>query len=133
MEVPVEVIGIKPFTILLTACNQQKRFNVPPGKHVLSMPFVYHVSAPSPNVTSVAIYEFWTASGNITVGGYRFLLNTKKSTTRNVVVYGAAAPGAGNWQKGDRVVQSTSTVGQPKAWVCTVAGTPGTWVSEGNL
>jgi len=24
-------------------------------------------------------------------------------------------------------------VGSPKGWVCTVAGTPGTWVSEGNL
>lgn len=24
-------------------------------------------------------------------------------------------------------------VGQPKAWICTVSGTPGTWVSTGNL
>ena len=44
-----------------------------------------------------------------------------------------AAPAAGTWTVGDRTVQRTPTVGQPKAWVCTVAGTPGTWVSEGNL
>lgn len=44
-----------------------------------------------------------------------------------------AAPAAGTWTLGDRTVQRTPTVGQPKAWVCTVAGTPGTWVSEGNL
>ena len=45
----------------------------------------------------------------------------------------AAAPAAGTWVLNDRVRQVTAAVGQPKAWVCTVAGTPGTWVSEGNL
>lgn len=44
-----------------------------------------------------------------------------------------AAPVAGTWKVGDRTIQYTPTVGQPKSWVCTVAGTPGTWVSEGNL
>jgi hypothetical protein len=44
-----------------------------------------------------------------------------------------AAPIADLWTVGDRVQQRTPTVGQPKAWVCTVSGTPGTWVSEGNL
>ena len=37
------------------------------------------------------------------------------------------------WKVGDRAVQNTPIVGQPKSWVCTVAGTPGTWVSEGTL
>ena len=45
----------------------------------------------------------------------------------------AAAPTTGTWKLGDRVVNVAPTVGQPKAWVCTVAGAPGTWVSEGNL
>lgn len=44
-----------------------------------------------------------------------------------------AAPVTGTWVVGDRVINSVPTVGQPKAWVCTVAGTPGTWISEGNL
>jgi hypothetical protein len=34
---------------------------------------------------------------------------------------------------GARVLNSVSTAGQPKGWDCTVAGNPGTWVSEGNL
>lgn len=46
---------------------------------------------------------------------------------------GAAAPGSGAWEVGDRVAKSVPAVGSPKAWICTVAGTPGTWVSEGNL
>jgi hypothetical protein len=49
------------------------------------------------------------------------------------VRYGAGQPTTGTWQVGERLVRVPQVVGQPKAWVCTVAGTPGTWVSEGNL
>ena len=48
-------------------------------------------------------------------------------------VYLLAAPSTGAWVKGDRTINSNPAVGSPKSWVCTVAGTPGTWVSEGNL
>jgi hypothetical protein len=47
--------------------------------------------------------------------------------------YGAAAPTSGTFVIGDRVFNSAPAVGQPKGWICTVSGTPGTWVSEGNL
>ena len=47
--------------------------------------------------------------------------------------YGTGAPANGYWQVSSRVINSAPTAGQPKAWVCTVAGAPGTWVSEGNL
>jgi len=55
--------------------------------------------------------------------------------SRDFSMYGTAAPVGATvvWEKGDRLVNSVPTVGQPKAWVCTVAGAPGTWVSEGNL
>ena len=49
------------------------------------------------------------------------------------VITGAAAPTTKTWAVGDRCINATPAVGQPKGWVCTVAGTPGTWVSEGNL
>ncbi|HSG62984.1 MAG TPA: hypothetical protein VLA24_16285, partial [Pseudomonadales bacterium] len=52
---------------------------------------------------------------------------------KSYALFGTAAPSAGTWSVGDRVQQSTPVVGQPKGWVCTVAGTPGTWISEGNL
>lgn len=48
-------------------------------------------------------------------------------------IYATAAPVSGTWYRGDRVINSEPAVGQPKAWTCTVSGTPGTWVSEGNL
>lgn len=49
------------------------------------------------------------------------------------VTYAAAIPTTGTWKVGDRLFNSAPAVGQPKGWICTVAGTPGTWVSEGNL
>lgn len=42
-------------------------------------------------------------------------------------------PTAGTWTAGRMLYNATPTVGQPKGWVCTVGGTPGTWVSLGNL
>jgi len=44
-----------------------------------------------------------------------------------------AAPVSLSWAVGDRCYNSAPAVGFPKSWVCTVAGTPGTWVSEGDL
>jgi hypothetical protein len=44
-----------------------------------------------------------------------------------------AAPVAGTWTVGSLVDRLTPTVGGPKGWMCTVSGTPGTWVSTGNL
>lgn len=51
----------------------------------------------------------------------------------NAIAYGTAAPTTLTWERGDRVIQSQPLVGSPKGWMCTVSGTPGTWVSEGDL
>lgn len=54
-------------------------------------------------------------------------------TLGRAISYGTASPATGTWSVGDRVYNQSPSVGQPKSWVCTVAGAPGTWVSEGNL
>jgi hypothetical protein len=46
---------------------------------------------------------------------------------------GTAVPAAGDWRAGTYVRNIAPAVGSPKGWYCTVSGTPGTWVSEGNL
>ena len=51
----------------------------------------------------------------------------------NVVKYSDSVPIAGNWKRGDKVINSLPSIGSPKGWFCTVSGTPGTWVSLGNL
>jgi hypothetical protein len=49
------------------------------------------------------------------------------------IYFGTAFPVTGTFKQGDKVFNSAPIVGQPKGWICTVAGSPGTWVSEGNL
>lgn len=49
------------------------------------------------------------------------------------VRYFAAAPAAGAWVVGQYVYNSAPASGQPQGWVCTVSGTPGTWVAMANL
>jgi hypothetical protein len=49
------------------------------------------------------------------------------------IAYFNQIPDRGTWSVGDRVYKENPVIGSPKSWVCTVSGTPGTWVSEGNL
>lgn len=49
------------------------------------------------------------------------------------VTYQSAAPTTGTWDKGDTRWNWNATSGQPMGWVCTVAGTPGTWTAMPNL
>jgi hypothetical protein len=73
-------------------------------------------------------------NGTNTVDVYGFnTLRPAVSVSPVYLFYRSTFPTAGTWRVGDRVINTTPTVGQPKSWVCTVAGTPGTWVSEGNL
>jgi hypothetical protein len=50
-----------------------------------------------------------------------------------VMTTDTAAPTTGSYLAGSRVFNAAPAVGQPKGWICTVTGTPGTWVSEGDL
>jgi hypothetical protein len=45
----------------------------------------------------------------------------------------SASPSTGAGAVGDISYNTSPSVGNPKGWVCTVAGSPGTWVSMGNL
>ena len=49
------------------------------------------------------------------------------------VLYGSAAPTTGTWRVGDTVYNATPTAGGFMGWVCTVAGTPGTWKTFGAI
>lgn len=47
--------------------------------------------------------------------------------------FGHSTNNAGYAAVGDRIEQTVPAIGSPRGWRCTVAGNPGTWVSEGNL
>jgi hypothetical protein len=48
------------------------------------------------------------------------------------VRWSTAAPTAGTWAVGDIVFNSSPSLGRPRSWVCTKAGTPGTWTAAGQ-
>ena len=81
----------------------------------------------SPNVTKTAYVGFskariWEA-GTVDVAD---LVPLQRFSS-------TVSPATGTWAVGDSVQNRVPSVGQPKGWLCTVAGTPGTWVSIGNL
>ena len=101
---------------------------------------VYPLATPSSNPLNIGInISTASATGDLLIYQLEIWIGkslpnvTLPSFPQNVITFSAAAPLAGEWARGDRVLNNLPTVGQPKSWACTVAGTPGTWVSEGNL
>ena len=87
----------------------------------------------------IADNAFNNISNNLAhAGAYQGMLVRSTGVTSGtkpdiIQVTAAAVPTTGTWVVGDYVKNSTPSVGQPTGWYCTVAGTPGTWVSEGDL
>jgi hypothetical protein len=52
---------------------------------------------------------------------------------RTISVFGTAAPASGTYNQGDIVYNANATSGGYVGWVCTVAGTPGTWRTFGLI
>lgn len=49
------------------------------------------------------------------------------------VMTGTAAPTTGTWAVGDKVINTAPAAGGFEGWVCTTAGTPGTWFGYGLI
>ena len=131
MLVNLEITQGNSVFVYLNAGNNVRTENLAVGKYTLSVP-CYFDGTNSP--TCGYAFKNLSAGTQVAHGGMRIVLGMADGYKRwNSETYAAAAPATGYWRKGDRVIQLTPTVGQPQGWVCTVAGTPGTWVSEGNL
>lgn len=73
-------------------------------------------------------------SGNNVEGNSSGRYTIDATVPRSPITYSDThTPWVGTWGVGSRVVNSVPAVGSPKAWVCIVAGSVGTWISEGNL
>lgn len=75
-----------------------------------------------------------SAQQSIYEGGYidtAYTSGAREGT--NIIVYGTAAPSAGDWLVGDKVLNTAPTAGGVSGWVCTTAGTPGTWKTFGAI
>lgn len=49
------------------------------------------------------------------------------------VLYRSSAPSSGTWAVGDRVYNTAPSASGTIGWVCTTAGSPGTWKEFGNI
>jgi len=94
--------------------------------------------APDETSLTISFQRVGTGSAPVNISApvlsaFGFGANRYPVPNVNPVFRGTAPPTSGAWDHGDRIVNSDPTVGQPKAFVCTVSGFPGTWFSEGNL
>lgn len=95
----------------------------------------------SSSSTNIVIHYEGNTSDVAPTGGVRggqimvpVTASTRHGTSTMLkIVYFNNPPDRGAWNVGDICWNSSPAVGQPKGWMCTVAGTPGTWVSMGNL
>ena len=55
------------------------------------------------------------------------------SYPQNVITFAASTPAAGEWARGDIIWNNAPSAGGTPGWVCTTAGTPGTWKAMANL
>jgi len=75
-----------------------------------------------------AAFPYAFSAPALMVGGNSFAL-----TNARHMMIDTAPPTTGAHAQGEIVFNRNAAVGSPKGWQCTVAGTPGTWVSMGNL
>ena len=72
-------------------------------------------------------------TGNADIDG-TLACDTTLAIDSNKVSFGAAAPAAGTWSQGDVRFNTGAASGAKEAgWICTVAGTPGTWNTWGDV
>jgi len=57
----------------------------------------------------------------------------KVQQLQNHITRGASAPAAGTWAVGDICWDTNPAAGATPGWMCTTAGTPGTWKAMANL
>lgn len=99
----------------------------------------------SSGTTELSMRMFGDGIGNLYMGPNRWdaasnpalltSLQKQGGPTAVPVWYADTAPTSNSLTNpvGSRVLKATPVVGQPKGWLCTVSGAPGTWVAESNL
>lgn len=88
------------------------------------------VIAKGANVTLAAGCNGWTIRRNC-----EFLTFNNGSSMTNWIEYpyADAAPVAGTWGLGDKIYRATPLSGGIEGYICTAAGTPGTWKTFGTI
>lgn len=77
--------------------------------------------------------DFGTSATPIVSGSSITKNDTVWNSWEQRIDHSSAAPTAETWMRGDVVINTSASVGQPMGWICIVAGTPGTWGVLANI
>ena len=139
-------VALAPFVTSIAVSTQWTRIDIATIAPSTGTYFLYLI--PQHTAITVLVDDIVLIATNTEITATPNLINNSTTTAVNYrqgdalpfynlgpikVTYGAAIPTGGTWAVGDRILNTAVAVGSPKGWVCTVAGAPGTWVSEGNL
>jgi hypothetical protein len=94
---------------------------------------VFGVNSAGAGPWVVSDNRFDTVTTHVNGSAYQGVLLVGQGLPGTIHTQANAAPTTGTWAVGDHVIRQNQAVGSAKGWFCTVAGTSGTWVSEGNL
>jgi hypothetical protein len=89
------------------------------------------------NNPTIGLYYYDSTNVFQTLDANPYLENSVVVTSRlgtiATISYATTIPVAGTWRRGDIVYNSTPSAGGTIGWVCTTAGTPGTWKTFGAI
>ena len=112
----------------------QFTFGAPTDVYGFNAGDAYVLSGQLPGVINNINYETGVVNLSDAFSGSTVAANISQiATPLQSVFYSSLSPSTGTWAVGDIAFNSAPASGQPKGWVCTVAGTSGTWISMGNL
>lgn len=82
---------------------------------------------------NLALGTFATSQYSVTTAGFTSAIYERGNSWNYRETYDSAAPTTGTWARGDVVWHTAPTAGGNIGWVCTTAGTPGTWKTFGAI
>lgn len=88
-----------------------------------ALPCIWESPGPMPLTTRTRSHDGYTD----------YPIVTFQNFGETVKVFGSAAPTAGSWKVGDVVMHTAPAAAGSIGWVCTAAGTPGTWKTFGAI
>lgn len=103
-----------------------------PGRHVVNVPFYFDPANSGNERVGVLVPTMFNGT-TIRTGTFRIAAGIDAQRLGRTELYVADIPASGTHRKGDIAWHSDPASGEALGWVCTVAGTPGTWLPFGTL
>ena len=116
--------------VLIYASERAVPMGLPPGRHVVNVPFYYDpVNAGNQRVGVLANGMF--NGTTIRTGTLRVASGLDNQRLGRTELYVTTVPTTGTHRIGDVAWHSDPVTGDPIGWICIASGTPGSWVSFG--